>query len=644
MKLSRQLITWLLILIVNEVWAEIRIPRLISNGMVLQQKASVKVWGWANKNEAVTIQFNHKTYKTIANQEGKWLVTITTPKAGGPYEMAITGENQLKIKDILIGEVWLCSGQSNMVLPMERVKEKYADIITSTNNPQIRLFFIPTRFNFNTPLEDFSTGKWEAATPENILRFTATGYFFAKDLYEKYHVPIGLINASVGGSPVEAWISEETLRQFPEHLAVATQMKDSSYIHEIRKRETAINNEWYARLRRNDKGMNGTKKWYENEYDASDWATMTLPDFWENQGLKKTNGVVWFRKEINVPASMAGKTAKFFLGRIVDSDSAYVNGQFVGTIGYQYPPRRYEIPKDVLKEGKNTIVVRVINNAGKGGFIKDKTYQIRVGNEIIDLKGNWKFKLGTAQEPLAATTFFQYKPVGLYNGMISPLINYGIKGVIWYQGEANTNKPSDYHQLFKTMIQDWRQKWNQGSFPFLFVQLANFMEPADQPSESQWAELREAQRQTLNVPQTAMAVIIDTGEWNDIHPLNKEDVGKRLALAARKVAYHDKNLVFLGPMYQSMEVKGDKFMLSFTNTGSGLTAKGGGELKYFAIAGADKKFVWAKATIKGNKVEVWSEAVSKPMYVRYAWADNPDTANLYNKDGLPASPFQAVKK
>ncbi|WP_337040994.1 sialate O-acetylesterase [Emticicia sp. 17c] len=644
MKLSRQLITWLLILIVNEVWAEIRLPRLISNGMVLQQKASVKVWGWANKNEAVTIQFNHKTYKTIANQEGKWLVTINTPKAGGPYEMAITGENQLKIKDILIGEVWVCSGQSNMVLPMERVKEKYADIIASTNNPQIRHFFIPTRFNFNTPLEDFSTGKWEAATPENILRFTATGYFFAKDLYEKYHVPIGLINASVGGSPVEAWISEETLRQFPEHLAVATQMKDSSYIHEIRKREAAINNEWYARLRRNDKGMNGAKKWYENEYDASDWATMMLPDFWENQGLKNTNGVVWFRKEINVPASMTGKAAKFFLGRIVDSDSAYVNGQFVGTIGYQYPPRRYEIPKDVLKEGKNTIVVRVINNAGKGGFIKDKTYQIRVGNEIIDLKGNWQFKLGTAQEPLAATTFFQYKPVGLYNGMISPLINYGIKGVIWYQGEANTNKPSDYHQLFKTMIQDWRQKWNQGSFPFLFVQLANFMEPADQPSESQWAELREAQRQTLNMPQTSMAVIIDTGEWNDIHPLNKEDVGKRLALAARKVAYHDKNLVFSGPMYQSMEVKGDKVMLSFTNTGSGLTAKGGGELKYFAIAGADKKFVWAKATIKGNKVEVWSDAVSKPMYVRYAWADNPDTANLYNKDGLPASPFQAVKK
>ncbi|HEY1055419.1 MAG TPA: sialate O-acetylesterase, partial [Emticicia sp.] len=409
--------------------------------MVLQRNAKVKVWGWGKKEELVKVQFNNQVYNTSVDEAGKWLITIQTPKAGGPYEMLVSGENQLKVKDILIGEVWLCSGQSNMVLPMERVKEKYADMIAQINNPLIRHFFIPTRYDFNKPLEDLSVGKWEPAIPENILRFSATAYFFAKNLFEKYHIPIGLINASVGGTPVEAWISEDGLKQFPTKLALAEQVKDSAYVNQIRKKENAITSQWYANLRKNDAGMNGAKKWFENEYDASSWSTMTLPNFWEDQGLKNTNGVVWFRKEINVPESMTGKPAKFFLGRIVDSDSAYVNGQFVGTIGYQYPPRRYQIANDILKPGKNVLVVRVINTSGKGGFIKDKTYEIRVGNEVIDLKGEWQYKLGTVSEPLSASTFFQYKPVGLYNGMIAPLINYGIKGVIWYQGEANANNP-----------------------------------------------------------------------------------------------------------------------------------------------------------------------------------------------------------
>ncbi|MBA4849993.1 sialate O-acetylesterase [Emticicia sp. BO119] len=644
MKFAARFIFLGLVLITHQSFGEIKLPRLISNGMVLQQNTHIKVWGWAKKGEAITLQFNNQVYNTTANTNGKWLILLPTPKAGGPYEMDISGENYLKIKDILIGEVWVCSGQSNMVLPMERVKEKYADIIAKTNNPLIRHFFIPTLYNFYKPLDDLPAGKWEAATPENILRFTATGYFFAKDLFEKYHVPIGLINASVGGTPVESWISEEGLKPFPKYMSIVEQMKDSSYIGQVRKKEAATSSQWYAKLRKNDLGMNGPKKWFEIDYDASVWKTMIIPDFWENAGLKSTNGVVWFRKEIEVPESMTGKTAKLFLGRIVDSDSVYVNGKFVGTIGYQYPPRRYEIPKDLLKPGKNIMVVRIINVSGSGGFIKDKPYEIKVGDETIDLKGTWQYKLGAASEPLPAPTFFQYKPLGLYNSMISPLINYTIKGVIWYQGEANVPYPGDYHPLFSTMIQDWRQKWNQGNFPFLYVQLANFLKSKPQPSESLWAELREAQLQTLDVPATGMAVITDIGEWNDIHPLNKEDVGKRLALAAEKVAYQDKNVVFSGPTYQSMKIKKNRIILSFSNIGSGLMAKGGSELKHFAIAGADKKFVWAKAEITDNKVEVWNDTVPNPVVVRYAWADNPDSANLYNQEGLPASPFRTDSK
>ncbi|WP_259016910.1 sialate O-acetylesterase [Emticicia fluvialis] len=639
MKALTRFVFFFLICCFRDSQAIVKLPRLISNGMVLQQLSKVKVWGWGAPAEKVSVTFNGQVYDTTTGADGKWITIIATPKAGGPYEMKIKGENELLVTNILVGEVWLCSGQSNMVLPLERVKEKYADVIAATNNPQIHHFFIPTRFDFNAPLDDFQSGRWETATPENILRFSATAYFFAKDIFEKYNVPVGLINASVGGTPVDAWISEDGLREFPGSLALLNQVKDSSYVNRIRRQENAVSREWYTRLRRNDEGMNGPVKWFEADFDASEWKTMSLPDFWDNQGLQNTNGVVWFRKEIEVPASMAGKAARFFMGRIVDSDSAYVNGRFVGTIGYQYPPRRYQIPEGLLKPGKNIIVARVINTSGRGGFIKDKNYEIRTADASINLAGLWQYKLGTRQEPLADVTFFQYKPAGLYNAMISPIINYGIKGVIWYQGESNTSNPLGYKSVFSTLITNWRQKWNQGDFPFIYVQLANFMETKSQPTQSQWAQLREEQRLALGVTNTAMAVAIDAGEWNDIHPLDKQTIGKRLALAARKLAYGEQKLVSSGPLYQSMQIRKNKIVLSFSHTGSGLMAKGEPQLKHFAIAGADKKYVWANARIKGHKIIVWSHEVKQPLAVRYAWADNPASANLYNKEGLPASPF-----
>jgi sialate O-acetylesterase len=310
-------------------------------------------------------------------------------------------------------------------------------------------------------------------------------------------------------------------------------------------------------------------------------------------------------------------------------------------VSYQYPPRKYDIAPDVLKPGKNLITVRVISNIGRGGFIKDKPYRLVAGGTEIDLSGEWRYQLGTTMEPLAAPIFIRWKPAGLYNAMIAPLLNQAIKGVIWYQGESNTKDPAEYHKTFPVLIADWRGKWNQGDFPFLYVQLANFMEAKDQPSASQWAELREAQLQALRMARTGMAVSIDLGEWNDIHPLNKKDVGKRLALGARKIAYGESKTVHSGPVYRSMEINKNKIILSFNNTGGGLSAGGDGKLSQFAIAGADKKFEWAEARIEGNnKVVVWSVAIPDPVAVRYAWADNPQGANLYNKEGLPASPFR----
>lgn len=636
--LHQKLILVLFFLLPFSLVGQVKLPKLISDGMVLQREIDLKIWGWAAPQEKVEINFMDETYQATANEAGDWEIKIAPLKAGGPYNMVISASNTINVNNILVGDVWLCSGQSNMELPMRRVIPLYAEEIKNANNDFIRYFEVPKIYNFKVAKKDLSGGQWQKTTPENVLNFPAVAYFFAKDLYEKYKIPIGLISSALGGSPAESWISEEALKKFPEHYQEAQRFKDDGLIEQIEQDDNTRIQAWYRTSSEKDKGHQGPVKWHDPALNTQDWKSMEIPGYWADTELGAVNGVVWFRKEIEIPAELAGKPAKLELGRIVDADSAFVNGKFVGRTGYQYPPRWYTIPEGVLKEGKNTIAVRIISERGEGGFVLDKPYELIVGDQTIDLKGQWHYKLGVAMEPLESQTFVRWKPVGLYNAMIAPLINYGIKGVIWYQGESNASrKPEEYTALLTTLIKDWRSKWNQDKFPFLIVQLANFMEAKDMPTESDWALLREAQRKTLELPNTAMAVAIDLGEWNDIHPLNKKDVGERLALAAQKVAYGE-DIVYSGPSYKSMKVKGNKIIITFENIGSGLETKGG-PLKHFAIAGADKQFMWANAKIEGDKVIVWSDKVANPVAVRYAWADNPEGANLYNKEGLPASPF-----
>jgi len=628
--------------------SQVKLPKLISDGMVLQRDAKVKIWGWAVKDEKISVRFINSTYNTTADNKGNWSILLPELKAGGPYEMQINSSNSITVHDIMIGDVWVCSGQSNMELPMSRVSWNYPGEIDHSENKYIRQFLVPDKYNFNKTQKDLSDGTWKSANPENTPDFSAVGYFFAKELYNRYKVPVGLINSALGGSPVESWISADTLKEFPKYYNEAQMFKDSSLIQKIEEADRARSDAWYSSLRQKDEGYKDPQHvWYNTSLNTSDWDSMKVPGYWADTKLGFVNGTVWFRKKVDIPASMAGKPAKLILGRIVDGDSTFVNGVFVGTVGYQYPPRRYDIPAGLLKAGENTIVVRVISNSGRGGFVPDKEYDIVAGNDSINIEGEWKFRLGVEMPPLMGQTFIRWKPEGLYNAMIAPLLNYHIKGVIWYQGESNAGKPWDYRKLFTAMINDWREKWNvqrtpfgEGNLPFLFVQLPNFMEAKSEPSQSNWALIREAQLKTLSLPNTGMAVTIDIGEWNDIHPLDKKDVGKRLFLAAEKVAYGNNNIVYSGPIYKSMNVEGNKIVLSFTNTGSGLMAKGGGELKDFAIAGADKYFVWAKAKIEGDKVVVWNDEIPNPVAVRYAWADNPEGANLYNNEGLPASPFR----
>ena len=628
------------------VQAQLRLPKLISDGMVMQRDALLKIWGWATPGERVTIRFKNKTYKTITEANGQWHVKLPPMPAGGPFTMEVAGKSRIDVKDILIGDVWFCSGQSNMVHQMNIHDVTYANEIQQANYPQIRQFWIPTLTNLQAPQSDLPNGQWKAAIGEDVRPFSAVAYFFAKKLYERYKIPVGIINASVGGTPIEAWTSEEGLTNFQALKATIEKNKDTTYSNSLTRpgltrRQPTTSSRPAPPV---DLGLVGDVKWFDVAYVPKGWHPINVPGYWEDQGIKDLNGVVWYRKEIDVPASMTGKPAKVFLGRIVDADELYINGKSIGKTTYMYPQRRYPVPTDVLKSGKNVVIVRVTNNAGKGGFVPDKPYCIFAGADTIDLKGTWQYKVGAAYRPFsginpAGGINAQNQPTALYNAMIAPEIKYAIKGFCWYQGESNAGKPQEYEKLLPALINDWRQKWQQGDLPFLYVQLPGFMDYNYQPTESSWAALREAQLKALSVSNTAMAVAIDLGEWNDIHPDDKKDVGDRLALAAMKTAYKE-NLVYSGPLYQSAAVNGNRIVLSFTNTGGGLITNDGEEVSEFAIAGSDKKFVWAKAKIEGNNVVVWSDEVAAPQYVRYAWADNPVNPNLYNKEGLPASPFR----
>lgn len=629
-------------IIVLDSSAQVRLPRLVRDSMILQRDIKINIWGWASKNEKVTIKFNNKNFKTTTGPDGKWLIQLPVMKAGGPYTMEISGKNRIVLKDILIGDVWFCSGQSNMVHQMELHSVRYSKEIEEANYPEIRHFWIPTMTDLQKPHDDLPPGYWKTANPQDVRQFSAVAYFFAKKIYEKYHVPIGLINASVGGTPIEAWTSEDGLKDFSSILTTIQKNKDTAYVNNTNRiAATYIAN----RPKENDLGLTGEKKWFDVSYVPKGWRTINIPGYWEDQGLKDLNGILWYRKEIDVPASMINKPAKVFLGRIVDADILYINGKQIGNTTYQYPQRRYNVHPDVLKAGKNIFIVRVTNSAGKGGFVPDKPYCLIAGIDTIDLKGYWQYKVGDVFKPQSnniAAISAQNQPTTLYNAMVAPVINYSIKGFIWYQGEANTWNAAEYAKLQPALIHDWRHKWKHVDAPFLFVQLPGFMDYNYLPSESNWAMLRESQLKTLSAPNTAMAVAIDLGEWNDIHPDNKKDVGERLALAAERIVYGE-NIIYSGPIYQSSAIEGNRIVVNFTNIGSGLVTNDGEELSEFAIAGSDKKFVWANAKIQGDKIIVWSDLVANPMYVRYAWSDDPVNPNLINKEGLPASPFRTDK-
>lgn len=600
--------------------AKVRLPKLVSDCMVLQRDAELNLWGWADPEEKITVRFDGRHYFTQAGQDGKWEVKLPPHPFGGPYMLEV---NEVIVRDVLVGDVWLLSGQSNQETPVERLVDRYPEINYS-NNHMIRMYKVPTQ---NTPGvldEDIADGeRWHSGIASDIMNWKALAYFYATEAYAKSGIPQGMLVSSLGGSAIESWISEKYLLQIPEQ---AKKKADADA----------------QKLNQTDLGQG---KWQAENLDDSAWENVLEPDYLANSKIGK--GVIWFRKTVEIPESMDGRHAKIYMGRMVDGDQVFVNGTLVGETSYFGPPRKYDIPAGVLHSGKNVVAVRLTANAADAGFVPDKPYKIVGDDAEIDLTGTWKYKVG--MKAVAGRTTGGFPPrgfsgftgAGLYNGMIHPLKNYKIAGVIWYQGESNTSQAEKYEDLLTKLIANWREGFKDETLPFLLCQLPNYMDKYPIPTDSHWARLREAQLKVFQkTPYTGLAVSYDTGEYNDIHPLNKKDLAKRLLLWAEKLYNKNSRICACGPVFKEMKIVGDKAMVSFSEIGGGLRSKDGTGLKHFAIAGADKCFVWADAVIKGNTVVVSSPEVKEPVAVRYAWADNPDSANLSNKEGQLASPFR----
>ncbi|WP_256009609.1 sialate O-acetylesterase [Desertivirga xinjiangensis] len=632
--------------------AQIILPPLLSDNMVLQRDQALKIWGWASPGEELSLTFNGFRASTKVLADSTWEFKLPAMQAGGPYDLELKGtneKNRLKVYNILIGDVWLCSGQSNMDYQLHKSSDLYKADIKASLQPEIREFAVKSDYGFRH--KKYAEGSWKEARPENVMRFSAVGYFFALELYKKYKIPIGIIHSSYPGTPAESWISAEGLKEFPPYRQKADLFKDSAYTHKIVQAQKRISADWLDVINKLDEGSSSPQRlWKNNISDLKDWHTISFPGFIEDQAEPDFNGVLWIKKKVHIPARMTQSRLVLELGLIDDIDSTYINGVNIGSRDNKYLVRKYQIPPGLLKEGENWITLRIVDKEGKCGIVQGKSYQIRTEDPLpgdaIDLSGEWLYKVGYRSAPLPSEKFVSIDklPEIMYYSKIEPLIKYAIRGVAWYQGESNTSKYSEYKELLASLINDWRNKWQLREMPFLIVQLANYMDPPALPSASDWALLREAQAKLAReVSNSGLAVAIDFGEQYDIHPANKKDVGRRLALVAREVAYGDSTVISSGPVYRSMSISKNKIDLYFDKVGdqSGdeLEARNGA-LKHFAIAGEDKVFHWAKAKIKNGRVQVWSKKVKQPVAVRYAWADNPQGCNLYNKSGLPASPFR----
>jgi sialate O-acetylesterase len=630
-----------MLLAAQPVQAKIALPLMFSDGAVVQRDQPLPVWGWATPGAKIEAAFDGRSAETTASGDGTWRLELPAHAAGGPYLLKISenGGDATTVHDVLVGDVWLASGQSNMEWPVAQAKDAQREIASAGDN-RIRHFKVPKSWS-GQPEARLTGGQWQSASPQTVGVFSAVGYFFARELRAKTGVAIGIIDSTWGGSRIEAWTDAAT--QGLDAQAVVRQAR------EAQARDQAAVAETHARLARWPQKGADTSRWSQADFDDRDWDRIAVPGLWEGGGYNGMDGEAWYRASFTLSDAEAKAGVVLGVGRIDDSDITWVNGRQVGETRMQYNlPRQYTVPPQALHAGVNKVAVRV-QDFGGGGGIHGAAGEVFVqpqGAAKRPLDAEWKFR--PAQVSVAMIDDKNQYPALLYNQMIHPLQPYPVRGAIWYQGEANatTADAYRYRDQFAAMIGQWRSDWKQPAMPFLWVQLANFVSGADVPGQSAgvgspWALLRESQSHTLALPATAQAVAIDIGDPNDIHPLDKQEVGRRLALAARHVAYGE-SLVYSGPVYRAAKFKGRETRVEFDPSTNALAVRGGGdEVHGFELAGADHRFHPARAVLRGDAVVVTSDAVAQPRAVRYAWSDNPENADLTNRDGLPASPFRS---
>jgi sialate O-acetylesterase len=617
-------------------FSQVKPASIFGDHMVLQRNKPIRIWGEASAGENITVSLSGKSAKVKAGKDGNWQLSLPAMTHGGPYTLSIKGKNEIVYNDVLIGEVWLCSGQSNMEWIVKN-SDNATNEITNANFPLIRHITVPKATSL-TPVKNIRSASWEICSPASVSNFTAVGYFFAREIYQQLNIPIGLINSSWGGTHVETWISSDAFFGDPEFASLKSKMPENTdkLIAEKKVKIDDLIQKAQPGLPRQDE----VNQFSSIGHDDSQWKKMKIPVSWENAGYPNMDGEIWFRKNFSIPADISTADARLELGMIDDIDSTFLNGVFIGSSGVYNEKRVYKIPSGLLKM-KNVISVKVIDNGGGGGLYGGgETMALYSGKIAIPLSGEWSFRIEKVYNDANSINPNAY-PTLLYNAMINPLVGYGIAGALWYQGESNAGRADQYNTSFPLMINDWRNRWKD-SFPFYFVQLTHWQAGGgtSQNGGSTWAELREAQQHTLRLSNTGMAVITDIGNTLDIHPRNKQDVGKRLALQALAKTYGIETKA-LSPAYSTMSVKDGKVVLTFNNIYSGLVVKNKyGYINGFEIAGSDQQFHYAKAWMENGNVVVFSEKVSQPVAVRYCWSDDPNDVNLFNSEGLPAAPFR----
>lgn len=626
----------------------LRVPAVFGDHMVLQRGCRVPVWGTADPGGQVQVRIDAQRHAAKAGADGRWSVRLDPLAPGPARELRVCGRDTLVFRDVLVGDVWLASGQSNMEMPVDgwgKVRDAAAEV-AAAGFPDIRLLQVGRCVAYR-PQGDIQTVGWRPCSPATVREFSAAAYFFGRELHRTLGVPIGLIHASWGGTLIEAWTSAGALRRVPElggKLDRVEARGAPGAPERARADYAGALAAWQDAIARGDRGSAATPPWSAAALDTREWKSMTLPCDWENASLPDLDGVVWFRREVQVPSSWAGRDLELHLGRIDDADSTFFEGACVGTNSVYDRPRVYRIPARLVRAGRCAIAVRVYDWIGGGGLWGEAwRMKLQLGPaDTLALAGEWSYRVGIdlkELDPRPQAPDDPNQPAVLSNGMIDPLVPFALRGAIWYQGEANADRAFQYRTLLPLLIGDWRARWGQGDFPFLFVQLAAWQKPLPQPAESDWAELREAQAMALAAPATGMAVAIDIGDSADIHPGNKQEVGRRLALQALKVAY-GRDVACTGPTFASMHASGGQVRVRFEHCDGGLVTSDGGGPTGFAVAGADRAFRWATATVEGDHVVAWSEHVRDPVAVRYAWATYP-VCSLRNRAGLPAVPFRS---